>query len=144
MQHVTNKWRTMKKEETNESPKKKKSGRAGMKYPALNAKLNLKTRYEEIEDLQSYAGKLNDEEKEWLNAFAQEEICANFNHRGPKLNDQSDPAVRSRIYNRNNERNRCIMTREKAQGCMNYLDEMDIDKENEAFYEEVTNSENRD
>jgi len=95
------------------------------------AKYNLKTRYEEIEDLESYKDQLNDEEKEWLNSFSQEEICANFNHKGPKLNDSNDPAVRSRIYNRNNERNRCILTREKAQGALNYLEDVDIDKEKE-------------
>lgn len=105
----------------------KKNGRSSTKYPALKAKLNLKSRYEEIEDLESYADQLNDEEKAWLNAFSQEEICANFNHKGPKLNDSSDPKVRSRIYNRNNERNRCIHTREKSQGALNYLEDMDLD-----------------
>lgn len=91
----------------------------------------MKTRYEEIEDLESYAHKLNDEEKAWLNAYSQEEICANFNHNGPKLNDQSDPAVRSRIYGRNNQRNRCILTREHAMGTINYIADVDIDKDNE-------------
>lgn len=113
--------------DSKESPKKNK--RNSTKYPALKAKLNLKSRYEEIEDLESYADQLDDEEKAWLNAYASEEICANFNHKGPKLNDQSDPAVRSRIYNRNNERNRCILTREKAQGVINYLEDLDLDKE---------------
>lgn len=121
-----------------ESPKKaKKGGRTGVKYPALKAKLNLKTRYEEIEDLESYANQLNDTEKAWLNSYSQEEICANFNHNGPKLNDQSDPKVRSRIYNRNNERNRCIYTRENAQGALSELELMDIDRENEAYLEDA-------
>lgn len=123
-----NEW--TKKESLKGSPKKK-NRRSGMKYPALNVDVNLKSRYEEIEDLQSYANTLSDQDKAWLNAFSQEEICANFNHNGPKLNDQSDPKVRSRIYNRNNERNRCIFTRERAQGTLNELDIMDIDKENQ-------------
>ena len=106
-----------------------KKGRSGMKYPALDPKVNLKSRYEEIEDLFSYKDRLNDEEKAWLNSFSEEEICANFNHKGVKLNDQSDAKVRSRIYNRNNERNRCIHTIQKAQGALNYLDDLDIDKE---------------
>jgi hypothetical protein len=108
---------------------KKKRNRRSVKYPALDPHLNLRTRYEEIEDLASYANTLSDADKEWLNSFASEEICASFNHSGPKLNDQSDPKSRSRIYNRNNERNRCIMSREKAMNSMNYLDEMDIDNE---------------
>ena len=125
----------MKKKEENEV-RKKKSGRSGMKYPALDPKVNLKSRYDEIEDLASYANTLPEEAKAWLNAFSQEEICANFNHNGPKLNDQSDAKVRSRIYNRNNERNRCILTRENAQGTINYIDDLDIDNENNASYEE--------
>jgi len=114
----------------------KKPQRSNVRFAALDPKYNLKTRQEEIEDLYDYADQLNDEEKAWLNAFSNEEICANFNHKGPKLNDKSDPAARSRIYNRNNERNRCIMTREKAQGCLNYLEEMDLDGEEELIEEE--------
>ena len=106
---------------------KKKTGRSSVKYPALVARYNLKTRFEEIADLESYTDQLNDEEKAWLNSFAQEEICANFNHKGPKLNDSSDPKVRSRIYNRNNERNRCILTKEHAMGSINYIEDLDID-----------------
>ena len=120
--------------------KKKKPSRSSVKYPALDPKYNLKSRYNEIEDLASYKDQLNDEEKAWLNAYANEEICANFNHKGPKLNDQSDPKVRSRIYNRNNERNRCIISREEAQGTLNSLDEIDIDHEYEAFCEDLGNA----
>lgn len=105
-------------------------------YPALSPHHNLKTRFEEIEDLASYANTLSEEDKAWLNSYAQEEICANFNHNGPKLNDQTDPAVRSRIYGKNNQRNRCIFTRERAQNTLNYLDELDLDKENEASNED--------
>jgi len=115
----------------------KKNNRNRTRYPGLDPSLNLKTRQEEIEDLYDYADKLNDEEKAWLNAFSNEEICANFNHKGPKLNDQSNPSVRSRIYNRNNERNRCIMTREKAQGCLNYLEDLDLDNSELAEEEEL-------
>lgn len=105
----------------------KKNKRSDTKYPALDPSLNLKSRYEEIEDLASYAHTLSDKDKAWLNSFASEEICASFNHAGPKLNDESDPAVRSRIYGRNNQRNRCIMSRETAQGTLNYLEDIDID-----------------
>lgn len=125
---------------TEQKKEKKKTGRSGVKYPALDPKYNLKSRYNEIEDLASYANTLPEEAKEWLNAYANEEICANFNHKGPKLNDQSDPKVRSRIYNRNNERNRCILTREEAQGTLNYVEDLDIDKEYEAFCEDLGNA----
>lgn len=98
----------------------KKKTRKTTKYPALEPQLNLKTRYEEIEDLASYAKDLPEDAKEWLNAFAEEEICANFNHRGPKLNTEVDE--KRRCYRNNNARNRCIMTREKAQGTLNYIE----------------------
>jgi hypothetical protein len=119
---------------------KKKNKRASIKYPALNASVNLKTRYEEIEDLESYAHTLSEEDKAWLNSYSEEEICANFNHKGPKLNDQSDPKVRSRIYGRNNQRNRCVYTKELAQGTLNSLEVMDIDHEYEAFCEDLGNA----
>lgn len=96
---------------------------------ALNPKKNLKTRFDEISDIASYAKNLPKEAKEWLAAFVEEEINANFNHSGEKLNDSSDPKVRSRIYNRNNQRNSCIQTREQAQGKISYLDDIDIDRE---------------
>lgn len=127
---------SVEKEDGKEKKTKKKSGRSGMKYPALIARVNLKTRFDEISDLESYAHTLSDEDKAWLNAFSQEEICANFNHSGPKLNDSSDPKVRSRIYNRNNERNRCIFSREAAQGALNSLEIIDIDKEEQAYFED--------
>lgn len=66
----------------------------------------------------------------------EEEVCANFDHKGPKINDASDPEVRSRIYGRNNSRNRCIFTRERAQNCLNYLEELDIDREEQASTED--------
>lgn len=109
--------------------KKQKNRRSNLKYPALSPEHNLKTRYEEIEDLASYAHTLSEEDKAWLNAFASEEICASFDHKGPKLNDQNDPEVRKRIYGRNNQRNRCILTREMAQNTINYIDDLDIDNE---------------
>lgn len=116
--------------------KPKKKSRRDNPYPALDPQLNLKSRFDEIADLASYANKLPPEAKEWLNAYSQEEICANFNHGGPKLNDSEDPKVRSRIYNANNARNRCAMTREKSQGTLNYLVDLDLDKEQEAYGEE--------
>lgn len=109
--------------------KKVKTRRNQLEYPALSPEHNLKTRYEEIEDVASYAHTLNAEEKAWLNSFVEEEICANFDHKGIKLNDQNDPVTRSRIYGRNNQRNRCIMTRENAQNLMENVDDIDFDNE---------------
>lgn len=103
---------------------------------ALNPKKNLRTRQEEINDIASYAHTLSKEDKEWLAAFVEEEINAKFDHTGPKLNDTTDQKVRSRLYDRNNARNRCIYTREVAQGAMNYLEDMDLDKNRNAEKED--------
>jgi len=115
---------------------KKKSRRSDLEFPALSPHHNLKSRYEEIEDLASYAHTLSKENQAWLNSYAQEEICANFNHNGQKLNDSSDPEVRRRVYNRNNQRNRCIMSREKSMGQLNYLEDLDIDNTESAMVED--------
>jgi len=55
-----------------------------------------------------------------MNAFMEEENNANFNHSGPKLNKTRDE--KKKIYNRNNARNRCIFTREKAQDKLSYVE----------------------
>lgn len=115
--------------------KKRKVSRKDNPFAALDPTLNLKTRFEEIDDIASYAHTLPLEAKEWLNSYVEEEIITNGNHRGPKLNDFSDPKVRSRIYGNNNSRNRCVMTREKAQGVLNYLSEIEEKEENETDYE---------
>ena len=92
---------------------KKPSRRSQLQYPALEPSVNLKTRQEAIEDVKSYFHKLSPEDKDWMNRYMEEENNANFNHGGPILNKSREE--KKRIYNKNNARNRCIMTREKAQ-----------------------------
>jgi hypothetical protein len=89
-------------------------------YPAIEPCVNLKTRKEAIEDVKSYFHKLSPEEKKWMNAFMEEENNANFNHTGPKINKTKEE--KKKIYNRNNARNRCIFTREKAQDKLTYVE----------------------
>ena len=109
--------------------KKAKTRRNQLKYPALSPEHNLKTRYEEIEDMASYTHTLPPEAREWLNSYSEEEVCANFKHNGIKLNDENDPSTRSRIYGRNNQRNRCIYTKEAAQNLLINVDDIDFDNE---------------
>jgi hypothetical protein len=103
--------------------------RSKSKYPALDPNLNLRSRWDEIADLASYAKTLPPEARGWLNSFAEEEINSNLNHSGIKLNDASDPETRKRIYNKNNARNRCIYTQEVAKGALGYIEEIDLDGE---------------
>lgn len=123
---------TQSSKEKKSTKKPTKNRRKDVKYPALDPQLNLKTRHDQIADVGTYLDQLNDEEKAWLNSFIEEEVNANFNHSGVKLNDSSDPATRKRIYLNNNARNRDIMTREHAQGTLNYLFEIEEKEENEA------------
>jgi uncharacterized protein YecE (DUF72 family) len=98
-----------------------------LKHRALKPNLNLKTRWEEIQDLASYADTLSEEDRDWLNRFAEEYICANFRHKGETIHKNEEQI--KEIYTRNNARNRCIFTREKAQGILNYLEEITDDED---------------
>lgn len=118
---------TKKKKQLKEPTKNKRSS---YYYPALVPNVNLKTRQEAINDVRSYFDKLSPEEKEWMNSFMEEENNANFNHKGPKLNTTKEE--KKKIYNRNNARNRCIFTREKAQGLLTFVERAeDLEKIND-------------
>jgi len=97
---------------------KSQTKRSKSEYPYLDPSLNLKTRFEEIEDLASYASTLPPEAKKWLNEYSKNYICASIDktHKDKK-----------EVYDKNNARNRCIYTQEKAQGCLNYLEDLTED-----------------
>lgn len=116
------------KKSTLKVAKKKKTRRSQFKYPAVEPSVNLITRKEEIEDVKSYFNQLSEEEKEWMNSFMEEETCANFNHNGPKINKTKKE--KKRIYDKNNARNRCIYTREKAQNKLKMVEKAE-DLEND-------------
>lgn len=98
----------------------KKTKRSRSKYPSFKPTLNLKTRFEEINDI-DYLAKLDDSAKEWLNNFNEEWINASLNHRGKKFHKTKKE--RKIIYDKNNARNRDSFTRAKASGTLNYIDE---------------------
>lgn len=99
------------------------SRRAKDPFRELVPKYALKTRYEEVADLASYAHKLKYEDKIWLNKFAKEWISASFDKDESK-NLHKTQEQRSSCYGRNNARNRDIFTQEKAMGTMNYIEEL--------------------
>lgn len=88
------------------------------KYPAIDPTLNLKTRYEEIMDVASYFHTLPEDAKEFMHAFVEESINAKFNHKGETI--YTDPEDRRKIYNKNNARNRDVLT--KAKACGKYVE----------------------
>lgn len=107
-----------------------------MKYPALDPKYNLKSRSELID--YDYIDKLSDKEKEFLNNFTEEFIGANMNHKGKKLHKKKDQI--KDCYNRNNARNRDILTRAKASGKFHYMNDIfNSEEELDAKLKEMNN-----
>ena len=97
------------------------------KYPALQQELNLKTRQDLLEN--DYLDKLSEKEKDWLNRFNEEYVNTNFSHEGKRVHPKkiriktlkSGEKKKIDVYKneaeqRNNSRNRCVLTREKARG----------------------------
>lgn len=91
---------------------KKRNRRNNAKYPALDPDLNLKTRHDLID--YDYIDELSEKEKEWLNSFTEEYTNARFTHKGKKI--QKAKKHKKDSYDRNNARNRDILTRVKASG----------------------------
>lgn len=105
--------------------KKKTSKRSREKYPNLKPELNTKKRYELID--YDYVGKLNNEEKAWLDKFTAEWAGASFS-KDDDENIHKSREHKKEIYNRNNARNRCILTEAKATGMIKYLDDLKYDQ----------------
>jgi len=125
----------MPKKQKTVKPPKKVNRRSKAKYPALDPTLNLRTRYEEIEQNQYINGVKNDDgelviralteaEKDWLNRFNEETVNANFKHKGKKID--ATKASKKRSYDKNNARNRCIYTKAKASGTLSYIEDLKI------------------
>lgn len=131
---------------------KKINRRSKAKYPALDPTLNLRTRYEEIEQNQYINGVKNDNgeivireltsaEKDWLNRFNEEFVNANFNHKGKKID--ATKASKKRSYDKNNARNRCIYTKAKASGTLSYIEDLKLNnKELSKESEDTDNTSN--
>ena len=100
------------------SKKSQKKKRDLEKYPALNPRLNAKTRFEVLD--MDYLRKLNDSELEYLNKFMAEYVSGAFkkDDKGnySKENLHKSLEERRECYNRNNMRNRCGLTVSNATG----------------------------
>jgi hypothetical protein len=112
--------------------------RSRYKYSALEKTTNLKTRQDEIDDVKTYFEQLPEGQqevtladgtkkvmdvKEWMNRFMEEEVHADFRHDGAILNKAKKD--KKRIYNKNNARNRCVYTKEKAKGSLDYVEKLE-------------------
>lgn len=134
---------------------KKLVKRDSIKYPALDPLYNLKTRIEVIDDLFSYAQDLSEKDKDYLNRFSEEFNNANFKHEGKRIHPKKIKEVEYKIKknnrkrrdkksvdkfkkdaeDRNNSRNRCLYTKNKAFGAIDYIQDLeDSEKENENLF----------
>lgn len=92
--------------------KKKQSRRSKLKHPELDPRFALKTRADLLD--QDYYHKLNDAELDWINKFNKETVSASFDVENPKKNLHKSKKARKDCYDRNNARNRDILTKAKA------------------------------
>lgn len=107
------------------STKKKASRRDKVQYPAVKPEYNLKSRQDDIEDVQSYFNELNDTDKEWMNKFMSE-----YNNASGVADDDTDALhntqeLRKACRDRNNNRNACIYSREKAQKKLQFVEKIE-------------------
>jgi hypothetical protein len=102
--------------------RKKAKAKRGWRDPlaSLRATENMSRRQEDIEDVSSYLHKLTQEEKLWMAKFMDEYNNAKYDANNLKNNMHNTPELKKSITDRNNSRNRCIYTREKAEGALNY------------------------
>jgi hypothetical protein len=99
----------------------KKSKRAKDPLASLKKQFTLKSRAEEVD--YDYLDKLSPSELEWLAKFTNEEIHAAVKSNGKKNTFNKSKEDIKRIYDKNNARNRCTWTREKAKGIGQYLED---------------------
>lgn len=98
----------------------KPTKRSSRKYPALDPSVNLKSRIDLID--YDYVDKLSEKDKEYLNKFTEEYIIASFKKGKKRLHTKKEHEKDA--YDRNNARNRCIYTKSKAHGNLNYLEDL--------------------
>ena len=122
----------------------KKNKRASKKFPALDPRVNSRTKQQYID--YDYLDKLTQDEKEWLNRFSGEYYSGDFKKEsgsvrgdGKYLKDcihPTDAATRKECYDRNNHNNMDYFSVAKAKGEMLYPTDM-IEAVDETTYAEI-------
>jgi len=96
----------------------KRPRRSDFEFPSLEPSVALLSRQEEVNDVASYAHKLNTEEKAWLNQFMKE-----YNEASTKDAVFHTTAETRKICNdKNNARNRCDYTLAAAANKLNLVE----------------------
>lgn len=115
--------------------KKPKNKRSKEKFPNLKPELQLKTRYDLYD--QDYTHKLSEKDKAWLNKFNSEWANAALDVNNLKKNLHNTQELKKDCQDRNNARNRCILTRAKATGIIDYIEEKKNIIEEQEDYEDA-------
>jgi hypothetical protein len=105
-----------------QKPFQKKSRRSKTQYPALHPELNLRSRTELLD--YDYIHKLSDKEKKFLNKFTEEYVNASLDVKKKWRNLHKTKETIRDCFNRNNARNRDVLTQQKAMGKHLYLEEV--------------------
>lgn len=103
---------------------KKKTKREEKKYPAINPEVNLKSRYEEIMDINEYFHTLSEKDKEWMNKFTEEYVNDKLNRKNLKKNFHNTKKLKKSCDDRNNSRNRDVMVKGKITNSLRYTEEL--------------------
>jgi hypothetical protein len=110
--------KALKKRDKTLTALKKKSKRNKVKNASLNPKYHNLSVHEYLD--YDYLSSLTDKEKEFLNKFTEEHYRAYFNKDVKKhLHKKKE---RKSVYNANNARNRCIISRSKKEQNLYYVD----------------------
>jgi hypothetical protein len=107
--------------------KKKQSQRSKVKHPALKQQYTLRSRAELLE--YDYLHKLSEKELDWLNKFSEEYISASFDTKHPRRNLHRSKAMKKKVYDQNNARNRDLYTKAKMSNKFVYLEDVTISEE---------------
>jgi hypothetical protein len=111
--------------------KKRKNRRSESERPNLEPRLNLKTRYDLYD--QDYLHKLSPEELDWLNKFNKEYVSADLDTKNPRKNFHKNKKLKKDCYDRNNARNRDILTRAKASKQLLPYEDLEEESQNKEY-----------
>lgn len=104
----------------------RKKGKVGSKnwkdpYAPLKPDKSMARRKWDVVDIQEYVHTLSEEDKLWMARFMREYNNASLDFENLENNLHNTPELKKACTDRNNERNRCIYTRENAKGLVDLV-----------------------
>ena len=118
--------------------RKKQTRRSKQEFPDLDPKYNLKTRADLLD--QDYLNKLSAKEMAWLNKFNKEYVSGSIDRENLKRNIHKKKKYVKDADDRNNSRNRDILTREKARNNLVEYDNLIEEKSHDSYEDYLIDS----